>query len=35
MKFRKEEQKDNIYIGGLCPGTYWQQFEDKRQSHQR
>jgi hypothetical protein len=31
MKYRREEQhKENIYIGGLCPDTYWQQFQNKK-----
>jgi hypothetical protein len=32
MKYRKEEHKENVYIGGLCPDTYWQQFQNKNRS---
>jgi hypothetical protein len=33
MKYRKEDQhKENVYIGGLCPDTYWQQFQNKTRS---
>jgi|GEM_PF-2358275 len=31
MKFnhRKEDHKQGIYFGGLCPNEYWQQFQNK------
>ena len=29
MKTKKETYK-NIYYGGICPNTYWQQFSNNK-----
>jgi hypothetical protein len=29
MKFRNEKPSKTVYLGGLCPNEYWQQFNNK------
>lgn len=28
--YNQKEQKQPIYLGGICSNEYWQQFQNKR-----